>query len=1272
MKIASKISLSFFAATFLLTGLTLSISYVNAKGKLRTSIENNLVLVVSSRTHHIETYLQMLESSVGQFSKSVTLENFLKIKDKEDPRSAEVFSIATKILRRTQKANLAMAEFFLMDATGKVVASSDESDVGMDYSMDSIFLGAQKKIYIKDAYYSETFKAPLLAVSAPFLDSDSGSFLGVLASRVKLDDLNAITTEKTGMGKTGELYIINKYGYMITPVRFGKDTFLKQKVDTENARRVRLHKGKEHTLVTMGKSGAFRDYRGVWVLGAHGYIPQMHWGVLAEIRQDEAFAPLVKMRLVFLMVFLAAPFFAWGLGLATARVITDPLHELQAGMRIVGGGDLDHRVGTSAKDEVGQLSRAFDLMVRNLKNKTTSIENLNREIGERKMLEKVSLENALFLQKLMDSIPSPVFYKDISGIYIGCNRAFEVFFGISQKQLVGKKVEELFPPEVAAIYQEKDAELFALPGIQIYEASVKNASGKVRHLVFHKATFTGPSGEVHGIIGVIMDITLRKQTEEQLRVSHARYEQVVSHITDIIWRYEVDAQGQFVSSYISPVADRILGVPAGTIGNSLEKYFSYVHPDDISHMQEMFFTGLRTRQKAVELESRLVRPDGTILWVHSTGSAYEGENGGSVGFGTTSDITARKRTEELLRESEKRFMDVLYASRDAILLIDNEIFVDCNEATARMLGYSTRAEFLMKHPSELSPPRQFDGRDSFEKANEMMRIAFERGYHRFEWMHRKASGEDFPVEVSLTPIAIHGKNALHCLWRDLTEHKKTENKIKQLSQAMEQSPSCIVITDREGTMEYVNQRFTELTGYSPSEVLGKNPRILKSGEQSPEFYKDLWDTILRGKDWQGQICNKKKSGELYWELAHIAPIRDEKGEITHFVAVKEDVTYRRQIEEQLRHSLRMEAVGRLAGGIAHDFNNMLTVINGYSGYLLERMKPEDPSYGKIREIRDAGDCAASVVRQLLNLSRKEAPKPQLIRVSDAAEKMGRMIKRLIRDDVEFKAEHEAESGFVRLDPGQMEQVLLNLLVNAREAMPEGGTLTVTTGRVRMEEIHEELKPSKKREGDFVRITVSDTGVGIDPSLRARVFEPFFTTKKRGMNTGLGLSIVCGIVEEAGGAISFESQIGRGTTFRVYLPRVEGPTETRNEASDELPPGRGKILLVEDENQVREFALQVLRERGYDVRAARGGEEALAMVAEDPGRKIDLLLTDLTMPKMNGKELVLRIRETIPDLKVIFMSGYSEQMVSDVQDAEFLQKPFGHGQLSVKVWSVLGR
>ena len=388
MKIANKISLSFLAVALIVVSTAGTFVYLIVKDNLQKSIYNNLSVAAASRTNHIETYLEMLEISVGQLSKSTILENFLEIKDKEDSRWNEAFQQAMRRLKRTKEANSSIFEFLLLDATGKVVASSDESSIGADKSTDAIFLGGQKKTFIKDIYYSETFKEPLIAVSSPLLGSNTGELLGVLVARVRLNNLNNIVTNRTGMGETGEIYIVNKYGFMITPSRFTEDAVLKQRVDTMNVRRVRLHKGREHVLSEEKMANVFPDYRGRKVLGIHEFIPRMQWAILAEINAKEAFAPLAELRLVIFLILFIAVNTAWLSGISIARFISEPIHRLHKGTEIIGSGNLDYKVGTEVKDEIGQLSRAFDTMTENLKNTTTSIESLNQEVAERKQAEK--------------------------------------------------------------------------------------------------------------------------------------------------------------------------------------------------------------------------------------------------------------------------------------------------------------------------------------------------------------------------------------------------------------------------------------------------------------------------------------------------------------------------------------------------------------------------------------------------------------------------------------------------------------------------------------------------------------------------------------------------------------------------------------------------------------------------------------------------------------------------------------------------------------------
>ena len=397
-----------------LTVIADSVFYIISKESLEKYIYSNLATAVSSRRDHIETYLEMLEVSVSQLSKSVVLEDFLKIKDEKSSQQKQAFATALKRLKRTQEDNPEITEFLLMDVTGKVVASSDESSIGTDRSVDSIFLGGLKETYIKDVYYSELKKMPLIAVSVPFFDSQTGKLLGVIAARVRLDKLNAIVTDKTGLGNLGEIYIVNKYGYMITPSRFKEDAVLKQKVDSENMRLVRLHKGREYAANIEVMMKIFTNYRGMQVMGAHEYLPKMQWAILAEVDTKEAFWALAKIKLLFLAILFITPLAALVLGLLIGGLITDPLRRLQKVVQMIGSGNLDYEVAIDSNDEVGELSRAFHTMTDNLKKSTTSVDNLNKEITKRNKAEAMiaaqaqeldsALKNSLKSREVLSSL----------------------------------------------------------------------------------------------------------------------------------------------------------------------------------------------------------------------------------------------------------------------------------------------------------------------------------------------------------------------------------------------------------------------------------------------------------------------------------------------------------------------------------------------------------------------------------------------------------------------------------------------------------------------------------------------------------------------------------------------------------------------------------------------------------------------------------------------------------------------------------------------------
>jgi PAS domain S-box-containing protein len=628
--------------------------------------------------------------------------------------------------------------------------------------------------------------------------------------------------------------------------------------------------------------------------------------------------------------------------------------------------------------------------------------------------------------------------------------------------------------------------------------------------------------------------------------------------------------------------------------------------------------------------------------------------------------------------------------------------------------------------------------------------------------------------------------------KDITERKRAEATIQRLLTAVEQSPAAVVITDVAGDIEYVNRKFSDITGYAPEAVIGRNPRFLKSGFTPLARYQELWDTILSGSVWRGEIQNRRKSHELYWNQVTISPVKGADGTVTHFVAIQEDITeqkraaeallesearyraitdatfdgillsrdgvildanrgiaeifgydvseilghtldrfaapesreqvqrlfgatiegvfevlglrkdgskirlecivrntthhgqparltalrdvsQRRLLEDQLRQAQKMEAVGRLAGGVAHDFNNLLTVITSYSQLVMEDMGAADPRRADLTEVQKAATGAATLTRQLLAFSRQQVLEPKVIDLTEVVAGAGKMLKRLIGEDVELVTVLSPDLGAVKADPGQIEQVIMNLAVNARDAMPDGGKLTIETVNMALgQEYTEEhrLVPT----GSYVLLSVSDTGTGMDEATKARLFEPFFTTKEKGKGTGLGLATVYGIVKQSGGFIWAYSEMGHGTTFKVYLPRVDEVLTAH------VPPpsphslnGSETILLAEDAAPVRSVAREVLRRHGYRVMAAADGRSALELADGHPGQ-IDLLITDVIMPEMSGRQLADRLKEQRTALKVLFVSGYTDDAIVRHGILEpgiaFLQKPFTPESLARKVREVL--
>ena len=658
--------------------------------------------------------------------------------------------------------------------------------------------------------------------------------------------------------------------------------------------------------------------------------------------------------------------------------------------------------------------------------------------------------------------------------------------------------------------------------------------------------------------------------------------------------------------------------------------------------------------------------------VHLTGTDELSDLAGAV----NRMLEALEGSRRLERESEERYRLLFERNQAGVFRCTTTgKILDGNDALARILGHASRQEMLVHGATEA----QWGGADA---APFLTRLKEHKVISNWEGRLQRRDGS--PVWVLASGTLLEG-GIIEGTVIDITERKQAEAENIRLVTAIEQSAEAVVITNTNGDIEYVNPAFTRITGYNRQEVLGKNPRILKSGKQDPALYQQLWETILEGQAWRGELINQRKDGSLYTEHMNIAPVRNPRGEVTHFIATMQDVTERKSLEAQLQQAAKIEAVGRLAGGVAHDFNNLLTVINGYTELLLDQFASDTRVSATLNVVKEAGERAASLTRQLLAFSRRQVLAPQVIDLNSVVSNLEKMLKRLIGEDITLRTLLDPSLGKVKADPGQIEQVIMNLAVNARDAMPSGGSLTIETSNVELDEVyarsHATVKP-----GPHVMLVVADTGLGMTRETKARIFEPFFTTKEKGKGTGLGLATVYGIVKQSGGSIWVYSELGQGAIFKVYLPSVSEDSAAKGDArtatgsisgsetATDSAAGPKTVLVVEDEEGVRSLIRLALESAGYKVLATEDAESALATCENHDG-PIQLLLTDVVMPKMSGPLVAKKVTSLRPEIKVLYISGYTGDAVAHHgvlgEDMPFLQKPFSPEALRKKIREVLG-
>jgi PAS domain S-box-containing protein len=691
---------------------------------------------------------------------------------------------------------------------------------------------------------------------------------------------------------------------------------------------------------------------------------------------------------------------------------------------------------------------------------------------------------------------------------------------------------------------------------------------------------------------------------------------------------------------------RLYGIPRGVSELSMPALAEHLHPDDRRAVVDAYERAIGGGPR-YEVDYRVILPDGETRYLHSEGDVTWDESGRPIRmFGTAQDITERKRSEERLSVSEGRlslFRSLIDQTNDMIEVIDHETgrFLDVNETACSVHGY-TREEFLALSVTDISPDsRPWEQRRDERRA----RSPF------FESTHRRKDGSVFPVEVSVADVVLDRHYVLAVV-RDTTERKRAEASLSIFRSLFDQTEDMIQVVDHEtGRFLDVNETACRVHGYTREEFLALSvsdiapradqwPRTREDRRAGPPFFESL---------------HRRKDGSVFPVEISVAYVALDR---KYVLAVVRDISERKRLEDQLRQSQKMEAVGRLAGGVAHDFNNLMTVINGHAALVLAELASDDRHRESLVDILRAGDRAAALTRQLLAFSRKQRLEPQVISLNSVLRDLARMLERLIGEDIALLLDLEPGLALTKVDPGQFEQAIVNLAVNARDAMPTGGQLTIQT----------------RNDQDGLVVQVSDIGHGMDTATAASIFEPFFTTKED-IGTGLGLPMVYGFVTQSGGRVDVETEPGRGTTFRIWLP-ISDETPTSLRPTPELPPaasGNETVLLVEDDDGVRALARIVLETNGYTVLEAADGETAIELARKHNG-PIEMLLSDVVMARMSGPQLAEVLSRERPEVRVLFVSGYTgtAELRHGARGAiaPLLQKPFDPTHLARRVREVL--
>jgi PAS domain S-box-containing protein len=1122
--------------------------------------------------------------------------------------------------------------------TGIILVSTEGNDVGMDLAHGDLLkevMDSKDDSAVEIENDPSNSKACLvfshIVLGPSGRDSHKENPLAILRLYVDVEAvLRPLLYSGGELSGSGDFVLLDRDCRILMPLKFslpGGTTakVLEYRSSAEPAR-----------LAAKGNEGIILadDYRGVPVLAAYRYIqvtPEQGWGFVVKRDRSEVFDPIWRNTALSSIIGLIGLMGSIVAVTLVSRAISKPVETLSRAARRVAAGNLDVRITAAGSDEIRDLADTFNRMIER-------IQNWNSDLQEQVKLRTEELEQSSeFLarsesnyRELVENANSIILRWNREGRITFFNEFAQEFFGYDQNEIIGR-------PAVGTIVPKKETTGRDLSSLtedilknpQKYANNINEnvkRNGESVWVAWTNKSVVDDHGRIVEVLSIGNDITERRRLEQDLIEERNFNDLMIDSLPGIFYLF--DSDGNFLRW------NKNFETVSGRSGQEISamRPSDFFADDEKPIVDEAVKAVFSLGQKTVEAD--FLAKDGTRTSYLFSGTriVFDGVPC-LVGMGL--DVSERRRAEIALIKTSETLRSIFQASPDAIMVMNPDGMVEMwNRSAEKLFGWSEQ-EVL----GSLNPILTGAAQEEFIRLRE--RVFQGEAVSGLELKRIRKDGKTIDVSLSNAPLRDANGRVVGIvgILSDISRRKKSEEVQRRLATAIEQSIESIVITDRVGKIQYVNPAFELISGYSKEEVIGSDTRFLKSHQNDKSQYMDLMKAVKRGESWKGRLVSRRKDGKLFYEDVAVSPVRDSNGKVTNFVDVGHDVSEHVELQQQLLQAQRMEAIGTLAGGIAHDFNNLLQVVLGYSELLMTEERLDVELRDDAGKINQAAKTGAELVRRLMTFGRKSEARPLPLNLNRQIEQVRKLLDRTIPKMIKMELILADDLPAINADPSQVGQILMNLSINSRDAMLEGGKLTIETQRMFLDEEYCRTHLGVSA-GDYVLLTLSDTGAGMSSETLEHIFEPFYTTKKPGEGTGLGLSMVYGIVQQHGGIIRCYSEPGQGTSFKVYFPALIQKTTYQDTSLTRVPRGGSEtILLVDDEKLIRDLGATILRKAGYRVIAAENGKQALEVFA-GKNQEISLVILDLIMPEMGGRQCLDELLKIDPNVRVLISSGYS--------------------------------